>query len=124
MKKSELFVVTKAKDLANYILTVTEKSPKKFRFTLVVRIQNYILDAIEKIFLANTTQLGEQRIVLQEDAKKLLSMLGYFAGLAYEQGCILFHQFENISKGVATVIMYLNKWIKSDIKRKVSKSNS
>ena len=40
MKKSELFVMTKAKDLAKYILTITEKTPKKFRFTLVVRIQN------------------------------------------------------------------------------------
>lgn len=34
-KKSDLYVMTTAKDLAKYILTVTEKSPKKFRFTLV-----------------------------------------------------------------------------------------
>jgi len=31
-KKSELFVITKTKDLAKYILTITEKLPKKFRF--------------------------------------------------------------------------------------------
>jgi len=51
-KKNDLFVITKAKDLAKYILTVTEKSPKKFRFTLVVRLQNYILDALESLYLA------------------------------------------------------------------------
>ena len=58
-KKSELFVLTKAKELAKYVITVTEKSPKKFRFTLVVRLQNYCLDAIEHILLANMLHVEE-----------------------------------------------------------------
>lgn len=33
MTAGELAVITKAKDLCNYIITVTDKSPKKFRFT-------------------------------------------------------------------------------------------
>ena len=36
----ELTVITKAKDLCRYAMTVTEKSPKRFRFTLVSRMQN------------------------------------------------------------------------------------
>ncbi len=36
-KKSDLYVVTKVKELTKYVITVTEKSPKKFRFTLVTR---------------------------------------------------------------------------------------
>lgn len=35
VKRSDLSVITKAKDLSSYILTITDKSPKKFRFTLV-----------------------------------------------------------------------------------------
>jgi len=35
MAESELAVVTKAKDLCSYIMTVTQKSPKHFRFTLM-----------------------------------------------------------------------------------------
>lgn len=54
-KKSDLYVITKAKDLAKYILTVTKKSPVKFRFTL--RLQNYILDVLEHLYIANSLSL-------------------------------------------------------------------
>ena len=119
-KKSDLYVITKAKDLAKYILTVTEKSPKKFRFTLVVRLQNYILDALEYLYLANSLPLGKERRAYQDKAKTTLSMLDYFASLTAEQECILFKQYEQISKQQADCLLYLNKWIASDSKRKLS----
>ena len=53
MVEKELFVIVKAKDLGNYIFTVTDKSPKKFRFTLVSRMQNLSLDIIENLYRAN-----------------------------------------------------------------------
>lgn len=112
-KKSDLFVMTKTKDLAKYIITVTEKSPKKFRFTLVVRLQNYILDAIESIYLANSSFNKTERLEYQRRARTQLSMLDYFAGLAYEQECILPKQYEQISKQVAECLLYLGKWIAS-----------
>ena len=49
--KSELTVVTKAKDLCAYIVTITQKSPKQFRFTFVTRLQNFALDVIEKLIV-------------------------------------------------------------------------
>ena len=112
-KKNDLFVMTKTKDLAKYIITVTEKSPKKFRFTLVVRLQNYILDAIEYIYLANSAPIGDERLELQKKARTTLSMLDYFAGLAYEQECVLLKQYEQISKQIAECLLYLGKWIGS-----------
>ena len=36
-KQSELTVITKAKDLCTYIMTVTQRSPKQFRFTFALR---------------------------------------------------------------------------------------
>jgi hypothetical protein len=116
-KKNDLFVITKAKDLAKYIITVAEKSPVKYRFTLIVRLQNYILDVLENLYLANNTKLGKQRRQHQETAKTQLSMLDYFAGLAAEQSCILFKQYEQISKQQAECLLFLNKWIASDAKR-------
>ena len=61
--KSELSVITKAKGLCSYIMTVTEKSPKRFRFTLVSRLQNYALDVIENLIMANETfvSVGDMR---------------------------------------------------------------
>lgn len=41
---SELTVITYAKKLSAYIMTVTQKSPKHFLFTFVNRLQNYCLD--------------------------------------------------------------------------------
>ena len=42
--ESELVVITKAKDLCGYVLTVTQKSPKQFRFTFTSRLQNLCVD--------------------------------------------------------------------------------
>ncbi len=116
-KKNDLFVITKTKDIAKYIITVTEKSPKKFRYTLTTKLQNFALDALEYLYLANTESLGEKRENLQKEARTKLSLLDYFAGLAAEQECILFKQYEFISKEVASAIMYLDKWRASDKKR-------
>lgn len=52
-KQSELTVITKAKDLCSYVMTVTQKSPKQFRFTFVSRLQNLSLSVIENLFRAN-----------------------------------------------------------------------
>ena len=38
--KNELTVIMKAKDLCTYIVTITQKSPRQFRFTFVSRLQN------------------------------------------------------------------------------------
>ena len=51
--QSELIVITKAKELCSYVMTVTQKSPKHFRFTFVTRMQNLSLDVIENLYRAN-----------------------------------------------------------------------
>lgn len=48
--QSELAVITKAKDLCSYVMTVTDKSPKRFRFTLVAKLQNYALKYLLRRF--------------------------------------------------------------------------
>ena len=52
-KQSELTVITKAKDLCSYVVTVTQKSPKQFRFTFTSRLQNLCLNSIEELYRAN-----------------------------------------------------------------------
>ena len=34
-------------------MTVTDKSPKRFRFSLVAKLQNYSLDIIENLYQVN-----------------------------------------------------------------------
>ena len=72
-KKSELYVITKAKELAKYVIVVTERSPKKYRFTLVVRLQNYCLDIMEHLLLANMLPVSQNRISQDGAVKSIKS---------------------------------------------------
>lgn len=125
-KQTELTVVTKAKDLCRYILTVTEKSPKRFRFTLTSRMQNLSLDVIEQIYRANEIYMAgsdrdgaqSKRLDLQHSALTSVKLLGYMALLAREQDAILPRQYEQITKLVYDVQNLLGAWINSDRKRR------
>ena len=59
MKKneSELKVITETKQLTEYVMTITEKSPKKYRYTYVNRIHNLLFDNIELLYKANNESL-------------------------------------------------------------------
>ena len=90
-KQSELSVIVKAKDLCSYILTVTEKSPKRFRFTLTSKLQTYALNVLENLYRANEVFLekgkpdtAEKRKSFQQQALTECKLLGYMAQLAME----------------------------------------
>lgn len=123
-KKSELSVITKAKDLCGYVMTVTQKSPKQFRFTFTSRLQNTALNIIENLYRANDTfvikgdrQAIDRRMDFQHKAMTELRLMGYFALLAYENKCILPKQYEQISRLSAACQNLLGAWITSDRKR-------
>lgn len=123
-KQSELTVVTKAKDLCSYIMIVTQKSPKHFRYTFVSRMQNLALSVIENLFRANDvfatkadTIKKKERLDFQRRAMTDLKILGYIALLSMEQKCILTRQYEQIAKMVTDCQNLLGVWINSDRKR-------
>lgn len=119
---SELMVVTKTKKLAAYVITITEKSPKRFRAVFVNRLQNYCLDALENLIEANSLQMNnvkniEKRKECQHSAFLKLKLLAYMAFLSLESQCILKKQYEQISLQVADCINLLVAWRKSDADR-------
>jgi hypothetical protein len=128
--KSELSVITKSKDLCNYILTITDKSPKKFRFTLVSRLQNYSLSIIENLLSANEVRVLdvrnrvrsdrlEARRDYQQKAFTNIKLLSFIAQVSMEQQCILPKQYEQITKKLYDCQNLLGAWVKSDNKRYV-----
>ncbi len=123
-KQSELSVITKAKDLSSYIYTITQKSPKQFRFTLVARLQNYSLDIIEHLYKANDTfvrpgdvRKAEIRRDNQGEAMTYCRLLTHVTQLSMDQGAILPKQYEQITEKIYEVMNLLGAWIKSDEKR-------
>ena len=115
----ELVVISKTKNLTAYIMTVTRKSPKHFRFTFVNRMHNYCLDIIEDLFKANSLRKDEQRNKYkrkeyQHNAYANFKLLGYISFLAFENGCILKKQYEEIALQLANCMNLLVAWTKSD----------
>ena len=51
--QSELQVITFAKNLCSYVMAITQKSPKQFCFSLIGRMQGYVLDIVEELYYAN-----------------------------------------------------------------------
>lgn len=123
-KQSELTVITKAKDLCSYVMIITEKSPKRFRFTFVSRLQNLALSVIENLFRANDVFVSKndayskkERLACQRNAMTDLKLLGYIALLSMKQGCILPKQYEQISRKIADCQNLLGAWMNSDRRR-------
>ena len=123
-KQSELTVITKAKDLCSYVMTITQKSPKQFRFTFTSRLQNLSLDVIEALYRANDTFVTkdnpssrDKRLEFQHQAMTKLKLLAYFSLLAREQNCILPKQYEQISRQSTDCQNLLGAWINSDRRR-------
>lgn len=118
--ESELIIFAKMKDLTNYVFNVTKKSPKTFRHTFVLRMQNLCLDIITNLYMANELQLSEQyqrRINLQTESLSQLKVLNFIAYQAFENLCILEKQFEQISMKCLECKNILAGWIVSDKKR-------
>ena len=64
MAESDLKVILKAKDLAEHTLRVTSncnRYPKKYRFSLVDKMQNKALEIYEYLYEANRTDLKYYR---------------------------------------------------------------
>lgn len=121
---SDLQVITYAKNLCSYIMTITQKSPKQFRFSLVGRMQGYALDIVQELYFANDiyvtvrSRAGWQtRRDHQRRAMSTLKLLAYVSQLSMEQGAIQPKQFEQISQQVSDVQNLLGAWLISDQKR-------
>lgn len=93
---SEFNVIVKCKDLIKHTFTITnstERFPKKYRFTLVNRIQDKAVDIYECALEANELNLLDaqefkERQRLQAKALTYCKELLFFIELSHEQGFI------------------------------------
>lgn len=85
MENTELQVIVKAKDLAEHTIRVTSNCktfPKKYRFTLVDKMQVKSLNIYENLMEANILRVGdEERKALQTKVITLCDELQFFIEL-------------------------------------------
>ena len=114
-----MLVITETKRLIDYVFLVTEKSPKKFRYSFVNKIHNLLMEIIELLYIANSIDvMNIDRLSKQKDVIVKFEILDYICELSMRQKCLLFNQYENISNYINLCMKYLNGWINSDIKRR------
>lgn len=90
----DLRVITKAKELATYTVKVTSNCnnfPKKFRFSVVDKMQNHALEVYEKLLEANRQKINSgkgARMELQTQAITKCDLLLFYIELAFELNII------------------------------------
>lgn len=126
---NDLMVITIVKKLTAYIITITEKSPAKFRGVFINRMQNTSLEVLELLLQANFIKLEsvenkKLREEYQKNAIVKLKMLGFISMVAENSGCILTKQFKQISLQIGEAINLIAAWKKSDDNRWKNRNNN
>lgn len=119
----ELQVILKAKALAKHTLQVTSNCnhyPKKFRFSLVDKMQNKSMEIYETLMEANRTALqdyGRERSELQTRVITYCDELLFYIEMSHELGIINMDKVEYWSKMVTDVKRMAIAWRTKDRKR-------
>lgn len=123
MLSEKLGVITKAMELAEHTLRVTSncnRYPKKWRFSLVDKMQNKSLEIYEKLHEANRTDIkdyGRARRELQTQAITYCDQLLFYIEMSFKLQIISHKSMEYWSKMVCDVKHMSLKWRTSDSKR-------
>lgn len=119
--QKDMAVITHAKKLGEYILIITEKSPKKYRWSIVSKLQNCSSQIIDCLYQANFEK-DEKREFYQTRAGVELNLLDFYAETAKKMQAITIHQMEVIAKQIFETKKLLGGWIRSTKKKKISKT--
>ena len=117
---NELQVIKKAKQLAKHTLTITSNInhyPKKFRYSIVDKMQNKCLNIYETLFEANRTDIKDfkrYRLELQTRAITYCDELMYYIELSCDMGFISMKSMEYWSKMVTDIKRMTIAWRTKD----------
>lgn len=123
MAENELKVILKAKELAEHTLRVTSncnRYPKKYRFSLVDKMQNKSLEIFEYLHEANRTDLKSyrrERLELQTKAITHCDELLFYIELSQKLNIINMKSMEYWSKMVTDIKHMAIAWRSKDKER-------
>ena len=120
MAENELKVILKAKDLCEHTLRITSncnRYPKKFRFSLVDKMQVKALEIYEYLYEANRTDLKDyarERSELQTKAITHCDELLFYIELSHKLNIINVQSMEYWSKMVTDIKHMSIAWRSKD----------
>lgn len=110
-KQQEMAVFTGAKKLSEYIMVITQKSPKKFRWSMVTKLQNSSINVIDLLYNANYDK--DNRSEYLKKCRVELSLLDFYTEASKRMQVITTKQMLNIGKQLLEVRKMLDGWIRS-----------
>ncbi len=123
-EQSEFILITKAKDLVKhtFLMTNDRRFPKKYRFTVVNRLQNLVIDIFQHIQEANELDLSDpqefrERRYEQKRALTKCKTVLFLIEISFENGLISKDQCEAWTKYVLDVKYMTASWRKKDRER-------
>lgn len=123
MAENDLKVILKARELATHTLRVTSNAnryPKKFRFSLVDKMQNKSMEIYEVLFEANRTDIKvykRDRLELQTKAITYCDELLFYIEMSHELHIINSDSMGYWSKMVSDVKHMAIAWRTKDRQR-------
>lgn len=123
MAENELRVILKAKDLAEHTLRITSncnRYPKKYRFSLVDKMQNKSLEIYENLYEANRTDIKNYRLERSELQTKAITKcdeLLFYIEISMKLNIINLKSMEYWSKMVSDVKHMAIAWRTKDKER-------
>lgn len=123
MAETDLKAILKAKELAEHTLRITSncnRYPKKYRFSLVDKMQNKSLEIYEYLYEANRTDLrffSRERSELQTKAITHCDELLFYIELSMRLNIINMKSMEYWSKMVSDIKHMAIAWRTKDKKR-------
>jgi hypothetical protein len=117
----EMAVFTQAKKLSEYIFVITEKSPKKLRWSIISHLQNMSVEVIENLYRANCER-GEARDEYQKRARVNLRLVDFYTQTARSMMAINNHHVEVIGRLLCETDKLLSGWIKSTHRKQTEKN--
>lgn len=123
MADNELRVILKAKELATHTLRLTSNAnryPKKYRFSLVDKMQNKSMEIYEMLFEANRTDIRDykrDRLELQTKAITYCDELLFNIEMSHDLNILNAKSMEYWSKIVSDVKHMAIAWRTKDRKR-------
>ena len=123
-EQNEFILITKAKDLVKHTFTMTgdRRFPKKYRFTVVNRLQNLVIDIFQHIQEANAPALSDpqefrERRYEQKKALTKCKTVLFLIEISFENGLISKDQCEAWTNYVVEVKRMAASWRKKDRER-------
>jgi hypothetical protein len=124
-KFKEMEVVTEAKKLEYHTLVITsneKRYPKKYRFSIVNRMQDYAMNIIGDLMEANDISLNDlidrqMRLRLQRSALRNCRLLLHYIEVSYRLQFIDSGSFEHWAKIANSVRNMIAAWYLSDKNR-------